>query len=404
MTERAACLLASRLLAIALSAWSLWTTSLSAERSSQGVQSGAPTPVNARWYDATNQLLSLAVMLDGGADEACAGAGFIAGHVQTSVFSRTLFVLTANHVVEGIERRAGLSQLGVRFRIVHDRSYRRKEPLERRLPASVTHRDATLDLAVLEIRDVDFVEAVQSSLDYEVLGDSAHLVVDDPLYGVGCGNGIDWDMPIEPAGVLPDAGRGEEIIAFEREYVREGFSGGPVAHIFDSRSTLVGMTVKVDGSRVLSRPIHVLLDRARAWGVPVLLIAAGTRLGCQYDVSPRVVNLSATRREALVNVNTAESCAWALRQQSDAALAERQKWWLDASVSKPSASRASIPGLSSVLTLGDMAGQGRPYYDDTGPGTVRIAAGSGSPCDGRPVHAVVSVAGQLVRIFFTGEC
>jgi hypothetical protein len=403
MTARAACRPAGQLLAIVLGAWSLWATSLTAKRTPRDAQSSAPTPVAARWYDSTNQVLSLAVMLDGGADEACAGAGFIAGYAETSVFSRTLFVLTANHVVEGIERRASLSQLGVRFRIVHDRTYRRKEPLERRLPARVAHRDAALDLAVVEVSDADFVEAVQSRLDYEVLGDSAHLVVDDPLYGVGCGNGIDWDMPIEAAGVLPADGSGDETIAFERAYVREGFSGGPVAHIFQSQSTLVGMTVKVDGSRVLARPIHVLLDRARAWGVPVLLIAAGTRLGCRYDVSPLVVNLSATRREALLNVKTAESCTWALRQQSDAALAERLQWWLEASVSKPSASRPSIPALPPVFTVGDPAGQGR-RYDGTGPGTVLIAAGSGSPCDGRPVHAVVSVAGQLVRVFFTGEC
>src|SRR4029450_12046499 len=94
---------------------------------------------------------------------------------------------------------------------------------------------------------------------------------------------------------------------------------------------------------------------------------------------------------------------WALRQQSDAALAERQKWWLDASVSKPSAPRPSSPGLPPVPTLGNLAGQER-RYDGSAPGTVRITAGSGSPCDGRPVHAVVSVAGQLVRVFFTGEC
>jgi hypothetical protein len=77
--------------------------------------------------------------------------------------------------------------------------------------------------------------------------------------------GIDWDMPIEPASVLPADGGADGIVAFERAYVREGFSGGPVAHIFESQSTLVGMTVKVDGRRVLARPIHLLFDRARAW-------------------------------------------------------------------------------------------------------------------------------------------
>ena len=116
-------------------------------------------------------------------------------------------------------------------------------------------------------------------------------------------------MPIEPAGVVSAAGA-EETIAFERAYVREGFSGGPVAHIFESQSTLVGMTVRVDNSRVLVRPIHVLLRRAQAWDVPVLLIAPGTELGCQYRVHPLILHLSAARREAVVNVDTTGSCRW----------------------------------------------------------------------------------------------
>ena len=141
MTERATRLLVRRLPAIALGTWSLWTALVVAEHSAQVPQSGAPTPVRARWYEGTDQLLSLAVMLDGGASEACAGAGFIVGYKRTSVFSSTLFVLTANHVVEGIQRRVGPSELGVRVRILGDRTYRQKEPLERRLPAHVTHRD-----------------------------------------------------------------------------------------------------------------------------------------------------------------------------------------------------------------------------------------------------------------------
>jgi trypsin-like peptidase len=404
MTARASRLLARRLLALALGTWSLWTSLVVAEHSAQGAQSGAPTPVQARWYEATDQLLSLAVMLDGGANEACAGAGFIVGYKQASPFTAgTLFVLTADHVVEGISRRAGLSELGVRFRIVHDRAYRRKEPLERRLPAHLTHRDRSLDLAVLEVRDADVAEAVRSRLDYEMLGDSANLVVNDPLYAVGCGNGIDWDMPIEPAGVVA-AVDGEETIAFDRAYVREGFSGGPVAHIFESQSTLVGMTVRVDNSRVLARPIHVLLRQAQTWGVPVLLVAPGTELGCQYRVHPLILHLSATGREAFVNVDTTESCRWSVREQVDAALAERLKWWLDVSAVKPPATRAPTQETGRALTLSDLKAEALDKRGRRGPGTVRVAAGPGSPCDNRPVHAVVRVAGQLVRVFYTGQC
>src|SRR5262245_1637708 len=117
MTEGASRLLPRRLLALALGTWSLWTSLMVADYSAQEAQSGAPTPVQARWYEATGQVLSLAVMLDGGADEACAGAGFIVGYKQTSIFTgATLFVLTADHVVEGINRRVGLSELGVRLR------------------------------------------------------------------------------------------------------------------------------------------------------------------------------------------------------------------------------------------------------------------------------------------------
>ena len=337
----------------------------------------AQSPADRNWADRSANVTSLAVMIDAGEDESCLGAGFIVG-----IEPPKIYIATAEHVVQEVEELGPVTNLGVRIRFA--RPFDCEAPFERRAKARVMRKDAAFDLAALEIQDAELAKVAATRVNMKLAGDSEHLVPGDPIYAVGCGNGLDWDMPAALTKILPRKPNETRFpITYTKDYVREGFSGGPLIHMLHTTGTIVGMNVQVGEDVGRAAGLRQVLERVRSWGVPVGLTAPSTNGDCTYAVSSTDVALTGERREMEVIVKTGAACPWGIQSQTDARLVEREGYWFE----------ASGP---------DGKGEGRREY--VGPGRVLLSAGPAAPCNGKPEHAVARVAGQMIQVQYDGRC
>jgi hypothetical protein len=329
------------------------------------------------WASRSPGVADLTVMIDAAEDQSCIGAGIVAGYAKGS-----FYVLTADHVLDLAEQSGSLDTLGVRFRIAETRT---TPAIERRAPARVMRRSEHADdLAALVIESPALVNELRPMMDFKALGDSEHLVAKDSVYAIGCGDGLDWEIPADLTPLLPrNVNEAQASLLYARKYVRPGFSGGPLVHVFQSASTIVGMTLRDGGSYGRAAPIRQVLEKARSWQVPVKLTFPATRFSCRYTVSTTNIVLTGEDRGTEVMVQTGDTCPWTVRRQIDSRLLEMQSYWLD------------------VATLDEFT---YPEGTHFGPMKVFIAAGHESLCDGRRQQAVVQVAGQLIQVSYDGRC
>jgi hypothetical protein len=332
--------------------------------------------VDYLWANQTGPVANLTVMIDAGADERCRGAGIVAGYGDGN-----FYVLTAKHVIDAIQEEGQLDQLGVRFRIVAPASSKQPD-IDRRASARLRRSDPATDIAALVIEAPALVAELRPKMDFTVMGDSQHLVPGDQVYPIGCGDGLDWDSPLDLVPVLARTSPDADLIPFASTYLRGGFSGGPLVHVFQAQSLIVGLSRKSDGNIGRAIPLHDALDRARKWNIPVRLTSPHTRPSCRYTVSPTAIALTGEKRGGEVTVETSPDCPWRATRISDALLEEMGKFWLD------------------VTVQDELDGWGVHF----GSMTVNVAAGHTAPCDGQPQHGVVLVAGTMVQVSYDGRC
>jgi len=307
--------------------------------------------VDDGWRTAWNNVQNLTVML--GQEGRCGGAGIVSG-----ADAARIYIVTAYHVIREWSPAPAAS--------VRVRSSRTGQPLvTKTVVTAVVRSDPAADIAVLAADDVDVVRAFQSDVRFDVLGDGANLQPGDSTYAIGCGEGVPWDKPPQlESFIASSAAQGS--ISFETSYIREGFSGGPLLHVFNATSFLVGMT-RGGPPRAQAVDAAVIVSKLAEWNLPVQLRPAGTTLECTYLLSTKRVVLGSSRgSRAAINVTTEPQCEW--HGYSDGTP------WLN-------------PSYSTV-----------PYVPRHGSDVLTVTATSENPCESKSRHGTMLVAGQLVIV------
>jgi len=207
--------------------------------------------------------------------------------------------------------------------------------------------------------------AVAGITRFDVAGDPAGLVRGDSVYGVGCGDSEPWDRPATLDTVL-ELTSDRESIAVHSAYLRGGFSGGPLLHVFGSSSFVVGMTI-AGAPRARAVRFDVIRDQLRAWSIPLMLIPTGTTAGCSYGLSKKSVMLAPikNRRETL-SVTTQPNCSWM--------------------------------GYTDGTSWFALSFSTNPYTPRRGNDILTITTVVDNPCDSKLRRGSMLVAGQLVSI------
>jgi hypothetical protein len=310
--------------------------------------------VDDRWLTAWNQVENLTVMI--GTRSQCSAAGIVVGYDQS-----TTYVVTAYHAAEKIPA----SEVVVTFRL---KSSRTGLPvLEKTVPAVRGQDDRGADLFVLRVTDADVYRAVSGETKFDVAEDGTRLKRGDGVYAIGCGDAVAWDRPSQ-LGAVVSTSPGNQSIYVQSDYIREGFSGGPLLHVFGASSFLVGMTL---GGPPRARALEVgaILDRLRGWNISTKLTHVGTTPGCVYSLSTAQLMLFSTGREPkTVAVTTGAGCEWVAYTDGTP--------WLQASY------------LSSPQS----------YVPRRGSGTVNVSSSADNPCDSKLRRGSVMVAGRMVLV------
>lgn len=264
------------------------------------------------WMSGVPTMQNLTVMIDAKESEGCRGAGFLVG-----VENSTVYGVTARHVVAemGVPRVTGAA-IGVRT-VRHERVRSGGEPDERRrrLQAVVTQESEALDLAVFRLEDAALAREAKDGGPIAVAAD---LVPGDQVYAIGCAaeDATEWDTPLETVAIAAND-RATGSLLFPEDYIRDGFSGGPLIHVLGLDSAVVGMA-QAEGR---ARDIQQILDQLRRWKIPVLLSASGSQPGCQFEVRPKKVIVEpVVGRPSTVTLTGTPGCTW----DSDT---EHQSWF-----------------------------------------------------------------------------
>ena len=168
------------------------------------------------------------------------GSGIIVGYD-----SKSLFVVTANHVIVDLE--AGQNP-SITFRG------------GTKTTGSVTHQDSTMDLAVIETPRPKF----SFDLAFDRLGAPAFLRLGESLYLLGHPNGRPWTLTRSDAYL----GESPNVLKFDPHTLAPGDSGGA---LLNDQLEIVGM-LKSDQTQVgEALNISAVLKRISQWSIPTSL-------------------------------------------------------------------------------------------------------------------------------------
>lgn len=295
------------------------------------------------------------------ADGACVGTGLIVGHDENRVFVATVGLVPKRSSGDG-------PLLGIGHR-----------PKHVTLPTTIVKVDPSFEvnLAVLSVGRAEFLKAVGAMPAFDVLGDPPGLLRRDRVMPVICtpdGTELRRARPVLQTGAtviayqggdLPEAALGSQPPA----------EGGPLMWSLGRHQMVVGLTT-VSRSRAEATNIAAVLERIRAWGVPVALAAPASAPGCRYAATfsrgPSQVSGGASRLffpgrgSITVTVDTTPQCGWA-------AFVDDSGW----------------------LGIADTAPGGMKRV--TGPGTVTFQVVKSNTCSGALRDGVLYVAGTIYR-------
>jgi alpha-tubulin suppressor-like RCC1 family protein len=217
-----------------LGALALWDVpGLSAQPSSQAQDA----------EDAINQLI---VRIDTDLEF---GAGII-----FSIGPDIVHIATANHVVRRGPREAERVELQFRGR-----------PGKPVLAKLLSHRDETLDLAVLSVTGLKNLALDPAALPFDRLGDPQSLSRGDPLFLLGHPNGLPWRVNTVPERFIE---RREDFLDFESNLIAKGHSGGALLN--DDRE-LIGMLKSDQAPYGEAVTIATIARKLEGWGYSVQL-------------------------------------------------------------------------------------------------------------------------------------
>lgn len=173
----------------------------------------------------------------------------------------TLFIATARHVVDGAD------SLTV---TLYDPDAGRAG---RSVVARVITQHRALDVALIAAA-VPSAIATRVAESFDRLGNAGALSIGDPVYPVGCPDGVCWGFPSPADQVLTSA---PLLVLFQSTFVKGGNSGGG---LFNRWWEVAGMVVRNDVPRAEAIPIEAVMEVADSVGV-------GSRL--QRRLAPRSV-------------------------------------------------------------------------------------------------------------------
>lgn len=342
----------------------------------------AQARVASGWQASVAVIDPLTVLIDAGEKPPCLGTGIIVGHRD----GRAAYVVTAWHVVKGISTEP--SAMRVRWTPAGAGA----KP--QRFAAKLLQHDQAGDLAVLEVSEPAFAGAV-AKLRFDLAGDAAHLRARDQVYFTGCREAAAGETAAPgasaataPASDGPDIGPVQRRtgpaepgrIYVERKRVELGLAGGPAVHVMGKFSAIVGMTV-LGEPRAPVLTIESLIERLRAWNVPVALRAPFTDKDCTYTISAKQNRLVMAKPDTLwltayagsrvhVMVETGANCQWSV--ETDLAP------WV------------------GVFTASNQRARVLKF---TGPGEVLFGATRSNQAEGAdPRNAAIRVAGHLLHV------
>jgi len=184
------------------------------------------------------------------------GAGIIFG---VSTESDRLYIATANHVVRRGTMEA--QKLQVQFRWLPG------DPVTATL---LTHRDASLDLAVLAITGLERIRVrpERPPFAFDQLGDTTSIGRGNPVYPLGYPHGDPWIKPVTAA---PIAHASVDSITFQTSFLSAGYSGGA---LLNGQFELIGMVRRDEPPNGEAANIDRIVEKLTQWGYPVELSRA----------------------------------------------------------------------------------------------------------------------------------
>jgi hypothetical protein len=184
------------------------------------------------------------------------GAGIIVGFGSDQIY-----IVTADHIV----RQAAQEAAEVKIRFYWS-------PEKKMTAKLLAKRDTALDLAVLGVGDVTWLQKKLDELPFDRLGDPKFLQRGDPLYLLGNPNGKSWRINTTPERF---AEMRKESVEFESNLIAPGHSGGA---LLNGERELVGMLKSDQAPYGEAVSIAHVVKRLRDWNFPIMLRQVGIQL------------------------------------------------------------------------------------------------------------------------------
>lgn len=125
--------------------------------------------------------------------------------------------------------------------------------------------DAALDLAVVSVKGIQGHGAGAAEIPFERLGDAGSLGRGDEVSMLGHPNGHGWEMALHPDRL---SGTNADRLLFQSSFIASGHSGGA---LLDRHLDVVGLIRSDQPPYGEAVQIGKVLERLRAWGIPVQL-------------------------------------------------------------------------------------------------------------------------------------
>ena len=184
------------------------------------------------------------------------GAGIIVGFR-----SGQLYIVTADHIVRQAAQEA--DEVKIRFYW---------SPETKITAKLLAPRDIDLDLAVLSVGDVTWLQKKLDELPFDRLGDPKFSQRGDALYLLGNPHGKSWRVNTTPERVAETR---REFVEFESTLIAPGHSGGA---LLNGERELVGMLRSDQAPYGEAVSITSVMQRLRGWGYPVMLRQNGIQV------------------------------------------------------------------------------------------------------------------------------
>lgn len=189
------------------------------------------------------------------------GQGRIGSGIIFGFGSDQIYIVTADHIVRPAAQEA--DEVKIWFYWSPEKKIKAK---------LLSQRDAQLDLAVLSVSDVTWLQKKLDELPFDRLGDPKFLQRGDPLYLLGNPNGKSWRINTTPERFVEMR---KESVEFESNLIAPGHSGGA---LLNGERELVGMLKRDQAPYGEAVSIAHVVKQLRDWNFPIMLRQVGIQL------------------------------------------------------------------------------------------------------------------------------